>query len=113
MLNAIEHVTGRPARDFLGKTNRESGLPAELAEATRLAEARGDGEVNLNVGCPSDRVQSGRFGACLIAEPDLVADCVAAMRAAIDVPLSVKMRLGYDDDKPKYLGHKGSSPRWK
>lgn len=71
--------------------------PAELAEAARIAEGFGYVEVNLNVGCPSDRVQSGRFGACLMAEPLLVARCVAAMKAAVSVPVTVKCRLGIDD----------------
>ena len=64
--------------------------PVELAKATRLAHDYGYAEINLNVGCPSDRVQSGRFGACLMAEPDLVADCVRAMRDATDRPVTVK-----------------------
>jgi len=71
--------------------------PKELAEATRIATEFGYAEVNLNVGCPSDRVQSGRFGACLMAEPSLVADCVRAMRDATDVPVTVKCRIGIDD----------------
>jgi tRNA-dihydrouridine synthase A len=71
--------------------------PAELAEATRIATEFGYAEINLNVGCPSDRVQSGRFGACLMAEPTLVADCVRAMRDATDVPVTVKCRIGIDD----------------
>jgi tRNA-dihydrouridine synthase A len=71
--------------------------PAELAEATRIAAGFGYDEINLNVGCPSDRVQSGRFGACLMAEPQLVADCVRAMKAATSVPVTVKCRLGIDD----------------
>lgn len=71
--------------------------PARLAEAARIAAERGYDEVNLNVGCPSDRVQSGRFGACLMYEPDTVAACVAAMRAAVDIPVTVKCRLGVDD----------------
>lgn len=71
--------------------------PAELAKATRLADAFGYDEINLNVGCPSDRVQSGRFGACLMADPDLVADCVRAMRDATDRPVTVKCRIGIDD----------------
>lgn len=70
---------------------------SELAAAARMGEDAGFCEINLNVGCPSDRVQSGRFGACLIAEPDLVADCVAAMQAAVQVPITVKTRLGVDD----------------
>ncbi len=72
-------------------------VPAELAAAARLGEDAGFCEINLNVGCPSDRVQSGRFGACLIAEPTLIADCVAAMQAVVRVPVTVKTRLGVDD----------------
>ncbi|MEJ8572952.1 tRNA dihydrouridine(20/20a) synthase DusA [Microbaculum marinum] len=71
--------------------------PSELAEAARIAESYGYDEINLNVGCPSDRVQSGRFGACLMAEPDLVAACVEAMKSAVRVPVTVKCRLGIDD----------------
>jgi tRNA-dihydrouridine synthase A len=71
--------------------------PAELAKATTIAMAFGYSEVNLNVGCPSDRVQSGRFGACLMAEPALVAECVRAMRGATDRPVTVKCRIGIDD----------------
>ena len=71
--------------------------PAELATCARQAAVRGYDEINLNVGCPSDRVQNARFGACLMAEPTLVADCVAAMRAACDLPVTVKTRIGIDD----------------
>jgi tRNA-dihydrouridine synthase A len=71
--------------------------PAELAQAARYGEQAGYDEINLNVGCPSDRVQSGRFGACLMREPELVADCVRAMREAIRVPVTVKCRIGVDD----------------
>ncbi len=71
--------------------------PAELAGATRHCDAYGYAEINLNVGCPSDRVQSGRFGACLMAEPALVADCVRAMRDATARPVTVKCRIGIDD----------------
>jgi len=71
--------------------------PVKLAEAARIAEGSGYDEVNLNCGCPSERVQSGAFGACLMAEPDLVADCVAAMRAAVSIPVSVKNRIAIDD----------------
>lgn len=71
--------------------------PSELAEATRYGDQAGYDEINLNVGCPSDRVQSGRFGACLMAEPDLVADCLSAMKAATDRPVTVKCRIGIDD----------------
>jgi tRNA-dihydrouridine synthase A len=71
--------------------------PALLAEAARIGEGRGYIEINLNVGCPSDRVQSGRFGACLMAEPKLVAECVGAMRTAVRIPVTVKCRIGIDD----------------
>ena len=71
--------------------------PARLAEATRVANDYGYAEVNLNVGCPSDRVQSGRFGACLMAEPALVAECVSAMAGATSLPVTVKCRIGIDD----------------
>ena len=74
--------------------------PARLAEAARIAADMGYDEINLNVGCPSDRVQSGRFGACLMREPVLVADCVAEMRAVVAVPVTVKCRLGVDDQDP-------------
>ncbi len=76
--------------------------PADLAAAARIGEGFGYDEINLNVGCPSDRVQSGRFGACLMREPALVADCVAAMRAAVQVPVTVKCRLGVDDQDPEH-----------
>lgn len=71
--------------------------PRELAQAARVGESIGYDEINLNVGCPSDRVQSGRFGACLMREPELVGDCVAAMRAAVSIPVTVKCRLGVDE----------------
>ena len=70
--------------------------PAALASCARFAEQAGFDEINLNVGCPSDRVQSGRFGACLMVEPALVADCVAAMCSAVNLPVTVKTRLGID-----------------
>ncbi|MBO9545421.1 tRNA dihydrouridine(20/20a) synthase DusA [Caulobacter sp.] len=75
--------------------------PAELAQAARIAEDYGYDEVNLNVGCPSDRVQSGRFGACLMREPDLVAECMAAMKGAVKIPATVKCRIGVDDQDPE------------
>ncbi|MCV5640049.1 tRNA-dihydrouridine synthase, partial [Escherichia coli] len=68
--------------------------PEDLAKCAKLAQERGYDEINLNVGCPSDRVQNGRFGACLMAEPQLVADCVAAMKEVVDVPVTVKTRIG-------------------
>lgn len=71
--------------------------PAALAEAAAIGEGFGYDEINLNVGCPSDRVQEGRFGACLMAEPELVATCVAAMRQRAAIPVTVKCRIGIDD----------------
>ena len=71
--------------------------PKDLATCARLAEKRGYDEINLNVGCPSDRVQRGRFGACLMLEPDLVRDCMSAMLDAVDIPVTIKTRLGVDD----------------
>ena len=75
--------------------------PADLAAASRIAEDFGYCEINLNVGCPSDRVQSGRFGACLMQEPGLVADCVKAMQDAVSVPVTVKCRIGVDEQDPE------------
>jgi tRNA-dihydrouridine synthase A len=78
--------------------------PAELAACARIGAAAGYDEINLNVGCPSDRVQSGRFGACLMAEPRLVADCIDAMQQAVTVPVTVKCRIGIDhQDTPDQL----------
>jgi tRNA-dihydrouridine synthase A len=71
--------------------------PEELARCAQIAQARGFDEVNLNIGCPSDRVQKGRFGACLMREPELVRDCLAAMLAVVDIPVTVKTRLGVDE----------------
>ena len=71
--------------------------PEDLATCARIAQQRGYDEINLNVGCPSDRVQRGRFGACLMLEPDLVKDCMAAMLDAVDIPVTIKTRLGVDD----------------
>ena len=75
--------------------------PVDLAEAARIGEALGYDEVNLNVGCPSDRVQSGRFGACLMKEPALVAECMAAILEAVRIPATVKCRIGVDDQDPE------------
>jgi tRNA dihydrouridine synthase A len=71
--------------------------PQEMAECARLAESYGYDEVNINVGCPSERVQKGAFGACLMAEPDLIAECVSTMQAAVNIPVTVKNRIGIDD----------------
>jgi tRNA-dihydrouridine synthase A len=75
--------------------------PRDLATAAKIGEDFGYDEINLNVGCPSDRVKEGRFGACLMAEPALVAACVAAMKAAVSVPVTVKCRIGIDDQDPE------------
>lgn len=86
--NQAEH----PLALQLGGSN-----PRELALCAKMAEDYGYDEVNLNVGCPSDRVQNGRFGACLMIEPELVADCVAAMRQTVTIPVTVKSRIGVDE----------------
>jgi tRNA-dihydrouridine synthase A len=75
--------------------------PRALAQCARFGADAGFDEINLNAGCPSDRVQDGRFGACLMAEPDLVGDCVAAMKAAISIPVTVKCRIGIDEQDPE------------
>jgi tRNA-dihydrouridine synthase A len=75
--------------------------PRELGQCARIAQDLGYDEINLNVGCPSDRVQEGRFGACLMAEPDHVGACVAAMKAQADVPVTVKCRIGIDEQDPE------------
>jgi len=98
---AIIHGKG----DFLAYNQEEHPValqlggsnPQDLATCAKLAAERGYDEINLNVGCPSDRVQNGRFGACLMAEPQLVADCVAAMKDVVDLPVTVKTRIGIDD----------------
>ena len=89
--DAVEH----PVALQLGGSD-----PDQLAEAARIGAAFGYDEINLNVGCPSDRVQSGRFGACLMLEPQLVADCMAAIKGAVSVPATVKCRIGVDDQDP-------------
>lgn len=94
------HNQEHPLALQLGGSN-----PADLALCAKIAEDYGYNEVNLNVGCPSDRVQNGRFGACLMAEPQLVAECVAAMRQAVTIPVTVKSRIGIDeqDSYPELL----------
>ena len=77
--------------------------PEDLARAAAIAADYGYDEINLNVGCPSERVQSGAFGACLMREPELVADCVAAMKAEVAVPVTVKCRIGVDEQAPEAL----------
>src|SRR3954447_12360349 len=75
--------------------------PVALARCARIGADFGYDEINLNIGCPSDRVQEGRFGACLMAEPALVGDCVAAMKASVRVPVTVKCRIGIDEQDPE------------
>ena len=75
--------------------------PTALAACARIAADLGYDEVNLNVGCPSERVQEGRFGACLMAEPELVGECVAAMKASVAIPVTVKCRIGIDEQDPE------------
>ncbi|MGM0480776.1 MAG: tRNA dihydrouridine(20/20a) synthase DusA [Pseudomonadota bacterium] len=78
--------------------------PDAMARCAEMAQQRGYDEVNINIGCPSDRVQNGSFGACLMAQPDIVAECVRAMQAVVDIPVTVKTRLGIDDqDSDEFL----------
>ncbi|MEQ9642338.1 MAG: tRNA dihydrouridine(20/20a) synthase DusA [Alphaproteobacteria bacterium] len=105
MINALAIVHGDRDR-LLGYSEAEHPValqlggsdPTAMAEASTVAEGYGYDEVNINVGCPSDRVQDGRFGACLMAEPETVAACVTAMRAAVSIPVTVKSRIGIDDN---------------
>ena len=92
-----ERLLGFDASEHPVALQLGGSAPAQLAEAARIGEAFGYDEINLNVGCPSDRVQAGRFGACLMKEPALVAECMAALRAAVRVPVTVKCRLGVDE----------------
>jgi tRNA-dihydrouridine synthase A len=79
-------------------------VPSDMAACAELAQQAGYMEVNINVGCPSDRVQNGRIGACLMSEPALVAECVSEMKASVDIPVTVKTRIGIDDfDSPEFL----------
>jgi tRNA-dihydrouridine synthase A len=77
--------------------------PAKLAEAARIGEGFGYDAINLNIGCPSDRVQSGAFGACLMQEPDLVSNCITAMKEAVSCPVTVKCRIGVDEQIPSQV----------
>lgn len=91
--------------DYLGYNDEEHPVavqlggsnPDDMAKCAALSQARGYDEVNINVGCPSDRVKNGSFGACLMAQPQMVADCVKAMQAEVDIPVTVKCRIGIDD----------------
>lgn len=108
MVTAEAVIHGDRARLLgFGAHERPLGLqlggsdPAKLAEAAAIGEAFGYDEINLNVGCPSSRVQDGRFGACLMAEPELVAACVRAMADRVNVPVTVKCRIGIDEQEPE------------
>jgi tRNA-dihydrouridine synthase A len=94
-----ERLLGYDAREQPLALQLGGSDPAHLAEASRIAEQYGYAEINLNVGCPSDRVQAGRFGACLMKEPQVVGECIAAMQNAVRVPVTVKCRLGVDEQE--------------
>jgi tRNA-dihydrouridine synthase A len=94
-----ERLLGYDAREQPLALQLGGSDPAHLAEASRIAEQYGYAEINLNVGCPSDRVQAGRFGACLMKEPPVVAACIDAMHRAVQVPVTVKCRLGVDEQE--------------
>jgi tRNA-dihydrouridine synthase A len=92
-----DHLLGFDAKERFLALQLGGSDPVMLAESARIGEAYGYDEINLNVGCPSPRVSSGRFGACLMHEPKLVADCVTAMREAVSIPVTVKCRIGVDE----------------
>lgn len=92
-----ERFLGHDISEYLLALQLGGSNPKDLAQCARLGQEAGYSEINLNVGCPSDRVQSGSFGACLMAEPELVAECIAAMQAEVDIPVTVKTRLGIDE----------------
>ncbi len=94
-----ERLLGFDASEHPVALQLGGSAPDLLAQAARIGTDWGYDQVNLNVGCPSDRVQAGRFGACLMKEPPLVAECIAAMRAAVAVPVTVKCRLGVDEQE--------------
>jgi len=98
-----ERLLGFDAREHPVALQLGGGDPAKLAQAAKIGEAFGYDEINLNVGCPSGRVQSGAFGACLMKQPALVARCVAAMRDAVDIPVTVKCRIVDDQDPEEAL----------
>src|SRR3712207_2834452 len=96
-----ERLLGFSAEEHSVAVQLGGATPGGLAAAARICADLGYDEINLNVGCPSDRVQEGRFGACLMREPDLVGECVAAMKAAVPVPVTVKCRIGVDEQDPE------------
>jgi tRNA-dihydrouridine synthase A len=95
------HLLGFDAAEHPVAVQLGGSDPADLAEAARICANFGYDEINLNVGCPSERVQNGAFGACLMREPALVGECVAAMKAAVAIPVTVKCRIGVDDQEPE------------
>lgn len=95
-----EHLLGFSPAEHPVAVQLGGSEPTRLAEAAKICEDYGYREINLNVGCPSDKVQSGRFGACLMQEPKLVADCLAAMARAVQIPVTLKCRIGVDDQSP-------------
>ena len=94
-------IIGFSAREHPVAVQLGGSDPVTLAQAALICEAEGYAEINLNCGCPSDRVQGGHFGACLMREPDLVAECVAAMKTAVRLPVTVKCRIGVDEQDPE------------
>ena len=96
-----EHIIGFNEAEHPLVLQLGGNEPAKMAEAAKIAEDCGYDEVNINCGCPSDRVQSGAFGACLMRDPQTVAECVYAMQAAVSVPVTVKCRIGVDEDDPR------------
>lgn len=97
LYGARERLLGFDAAEHPVALQLGGSDPKQLAQAARIGADFGYREINLNVGCPSDRVQDGRFGACLMAEPGLVGECVAAMKAAVSIPVTVKCRIGIDN----------------
>jgi len=93
----LDHLLGFDSAEHPLALQLGGSDPSDLAKSAVIAAERGYDEINLNVGCPSDRVQRGRFGACLMREPALVRDCVSAMQEAVDIPVTVKTRLGVDE----------------
>jgi tRNA-dihydrouridine synthase A len=96
-----ERLLGFAAQEHPVAVQLGGSDPGELARAARISAEFGYAEINLNVGCPSDRVQEGRFGACLMREPELVGTCVAAMKTAVNLPVTVKCRIGVDEQDPE------------
>jgi tRNA-dihydrouridine synthase A len=96
-----ERLLGYDAQEHPLAVQLGGSDPRDLAAAARICADYGYDEINLNIGCPSERVQSGAFGACLMREPDLVADCVAAMKSVVACPVTVKCRIGVDDQEPR------------